>query len=71
MQTYCVSCKRNTGNLGAKVIKTKNGRPQMKSTCSVCGKKKSQFVAKGSGILSNLGLRTPLRKIPLLGDVLF
>ena len=43
----------------------------MKSNCSVCGKRKSQFVAIGSGILSNLGLRTPFRKIPLLGDSLF
>ena len=45
----------------------------MKSTCSVCGHKKSRFLSKseGSGILSSLGLRTPLRKIPLLGDVLF
>ena len=53
--TYCVSCKRNTGNNNAKVIKTKNGRLQMKSICSVCGHKKTRFVSKseGSGILSS------------------
>ena len=37
MQIYCVDCKKNTGNKDAKVIKTKNGRLQMKSHCSVCG----------------------------------
>ena len=55
MQTYCVSCKRNTGNKNAKLFKTKNGRLMLKSTCSVCGHKKSRFVSKneGSGILSS------------------
>ena len=33
MQTYCVSCKK-TRNKNPKVIKTKNGRLQMKSNCS-------------------------------------
>ena len=37
MQTYCVNCKRNTGNKNAKMIKTRNRRFQMKSNCSVCG----------------------------------
>ena len=57
--TYCISCKKMTGNKNAKVFKTKNGRLQLKSNCSVCGKRKSQFVSKGSGILSSLGIRTP------------
>ena len=26
---------------------------------------------EGSGVLSNLGLKTPSNKIPLLGDILF
>ena len=64
--------KERTGNKNAKVIKTKNGRLQMKSNCSVCGKRKSQFVSKqkASGILSSLGIRTPLSKIPGL-NILF
>ena len=35
--------------------------------------KKLRFLKKqeGSGILSNLGLKTPLSKIPLFGDILF
>ena len=65
MQTYCVSCKKNTGNTNPKIIKTKNGRLRVKSNCSVCGKRKSEFVfnQKASGILSSLGNRTPLSKI--------
>ena len=43
------------------------------SKCTIWGSKKSRFIKKqeGSGILSNLGLKTPLSKIPLLGDILF
>ena len=33
-----------------------------------CDNKKSKFEA--SGLLSQLGIRTPLSKIPLLGDIL-
>ena len=38
-----------------------------------CGSKKSTFIRKqeAKGFLSNLGIRTPLSKIPILGDVLF
>ena len=39
MQTYCVSFRKSTGNKNAKVIRTKNGKLQMKSECSVCGNK--------------------------------
>ena len=43
------------------------------SKCAICGAKKSKFVKKQetSGILSSLGLKTPLSKIPFYGDVLF
>ena len=36
--------------------------------CAICGSKKATFT---KGLLSNLGIRTPLSKIPLLGDILF
>ena len=44
----------------------------MQSKCSVCGIKKSRFIKEqeGKGLLSNLGIKTPLSKIPLL-NVLF
>ena len=43
------------------------------STCVICGSKKSKFVKEqeAKGLLSNLGLRTPLNKIPVLGYILF
>ena len=43
------------------------------STCAICGGKKSKFIKEkeAKGLLSNLGLRTPLNKIPVLGDILF
>ena len=44
MQTYCVSCRKNTENKNVKIGRTKNGRLQMRSLCSVCGNKKTKFV---------------------------
>ena len=49
--TYCVSCRKTTRNKNANLFKTKNGRLQLKSICSVCGKRKSQFVSKGYFII--------------------
>ena len=45
----------------------------MQSKCPVCGIKKSRFMKeqKVKGLLSSLGLKTPLNKVSLLGDILF
>ncbi len=43
--TFCVSCKKQTGNKNIKLV-TINGRTMQKSICTVCGKKKSTFVSK-------------------------
>ena len=50
------------------MVRTKNNRLVMKSKFSVCGIKKLRFVKEqeGKGLLSNLGIKTPLSKIPLL-----
>ena len=44
----------------------------MQSKYSVCGTEKTRFVKEqeSKGLLSNLGIKTPLSKIPLL-NVLF
>ena len=44
----------------------------MQSKCSVCGIKKLRFIKEqeAKGLLSNLGIKTPLSKILLL-NVLF
>ena len=44
MLTYCLRCKRNTNNIDAKMIKTKNGRLNLSSKCAVCSSKKSGFM---------------------------
>ena len=56
MKTYCIKCNRLI----------------MQSKCNVCRIKKSRFVKEqeAKGLLSNLGIKTPLSKIPLL-NVLF
>ena len=43
------------------------------SKCAVCDSKKSKFIKEqeASGLLSSLGIKTPLSKIPLLGLLLF
>ena len=72
MLTYCVKCRKNTKNLDSKSFKTKSGRLIMHSKCPVCGIKKSRFVREqeAKGLLSNLGIKTPLSKIKLL-NILF
>ena len=72
METYCLKRRKNTENLNSKIFKTKNGRLIMQSKCAECGFKKSRFVKEqeAKGLLSNLGIKTPLSKIPLL-NVLF
>ena len=49
MNTYCLSCKKDTKNIDSKVIKTKNNRKMMLSRCSICNKM-STFVSQGSGL---------------------
>ena len=58
MNTYCLSCKKYTGNINPKVIKTKNNRKMMLSRCSICNNKKSTFVSEGSGIFDSLVYNT-------------
>ena len=42
------------------------------SNCVICGSKKSRFIKnqEAKGLLNNLGSRTPLSKVPILGDIL-
>ena len=72
MKTYCVKCRKNTENIDPKMVRTKNNRLVMQSKCYVWGIKKSGFVKEQEtkGLLSDLGIKTVLSKIPLL-NVLF
>ena len=55
-----MKCKKYTKNINPIVLGTSNG-------------KESRFVnnQEAKGLLSNLGLRTPLSKVPVLSDILF
>ena len=54
MNTYCLSCKKDTKNIDPKVLKTKNNRKMMLSKCSFCNNKKSAFLSEGCGIFDSL-----------------
>ena len=43
------------------------------SKCTICNSKKSRFIKnqEAKGLLSNLGNKTPLSKVPISGDILF
>ena len=40
------------------------------SKCTICGSKKSRFIKnqEAKELLSNLGIKIPLSKVPLLGN---
>ena len=72
MKIYCLKCKKDTKHLDSKIFRTKNNRLTMQSKCNDCGIKKSRFVKEQEAkvLLSNLGIKAPLSKIPLL-NILF
>ena len=65
--------QKNTENIYPVVSKTSNVRIMLLSKCAICGSKKSRFIKKqeAKGFLTNVGLSTPLNKIPILADVSF
>ena len=72
MLTYYVKCGKDTENIDPKMARTKNHKLIMQSKWPVCRIKRSRFVKEqeAKGLLSDLGIKTPLSKIPLL-NVLF
>ena len=73
MKSYCLKCRKDTENMNPKVSNTSNGKTMILSKYAICGSKKSRFIKDqdAKGVLSNLGIRTPLSKVPSLGDILF
>ena len=73
MKSHCLKCRKDTENINPKFSKTSNGRTMLLSKCAICGSKKSRFIRnqEAKGLLNNLGIRTPLSKVPLLGGILF
>ena len=62
MESYCLKCKKNTENIDPKVSGSSNGRGMILPKCARYGSKKSRFIIiqEGKGLLSNLGIKTPL-----------
>ena len=73
MKSYCLKCRKDTENINSKILKTSNSRTTVLSKCAMCSNKKSRFIKnqEAKGLLSNLGIKTPLSKVPILGDILF
>ena len=67
-EAYCLSCRKNTENTNLKIVKSKNNRSMIQSNCAISGSKKSRFIKeqRAKGLLSNLGIKAPLSKVPLL-----
>ena len=70
MSSYCLKCRKSTEIKNLNVIKTKNERIMLLSKCAVCDTKKSKE-EKASGLLSGLGTKITLSKIPLVGPPMF
>ena len=68
LQLFKCKCKKDTDNIDPKMFRTKNNRLLMQSKCSVCKNKKSRFVKEqeAKGLLTDLGINTPLSKSLLL-----
>ena len=67
-ETYCLSCGKYTKNINPKIVKSKNNRSMIQTNCAICNSKKSRFIKEQlpKGLLSNLGIKTPLTKVTLL-----
>ena len=73
MKSYCLKCRKDTEIINLRVSNRCNGGETILSKYAICGSKKSRFIKdqEAKGLLSNLGVRTPLSKVPILGDILF
>ena len=73
MESYCLKCKKYTKNINPQVSSASNGKMMILSKCAICGSRKSKFIKKqeAKGLLSKLGIKTPLSKVHLLGEILF
>ena len=73
IKSYCLNCRKNTENINPKVSKASTGITMVLSKCAICSSKKARFIKnqETKQLLSNLGIKTPISKVPILGDILF
>ena len=65
MESYCLKCRKYTENINPQVSGTSNGKIMILSKCAICNSNKSKFInqQEARGLLSKLGIKTPLSKI--------
>ena len=73
MNWYCLKCREDTENINPKASKISKKRIMVLSKCAICASKKTRFIKnqEAKGVLSNLGIKATLSKVPILGDILF
>ena len=73
MKPYILKCRKDTENVNSRVSNTSNGRTMILTKCAKCESTKLRFIKsqEAKGLLSTLGIGTPLNKVPLLDDILF
>ena len=73
MKSCCLKCRKDTENINPRVSSTSNSKAMILSKWAICASKNSRFIKNqaAKGLLRNLGVRTPLSKVPILGDILF
>ena len=71
-ETYCLACRKCTKSINLKIVRNRQNRSMIQSNCAICSSKKSRLIKEhqAMGLLSNLGIKTPLSKIQLL-NILF
>ena len=67
MKSYCLKCRKDAENINQRVSKTSNNRTIILLKCE---SKKSRFIKnqEAKGLFSNVGIRTPLNKVPILDN---
>ena len=66
MKSYCLKCRKDTEHINPRVSNTSNDRTMIRN------EQKSRFIKdqKAKGLLSNFSVRTPISKVPILGNIL-
>ena len=67
-----MKCRKSTENIYPKVSASSNGRVMILLKCAICGSKRFRFIKnqEAKELLSKLGIKIPLSKVPILGDIL-
>ena len=69
-ETYCLSCRKYIKNINPRIVRNKHNRSMIQSNCVIYNSIRFIKEHQASGLLSNLGIKTPLNKVPLL-NILF